>query len=126
MKTESESIEGHTLLFLLSLIHVTTLVGGLLPATFLVLALFKNPVSLLLMLLVLASLEQLGFLLFERVLLQLLDHVKSIVDLLLVLLLEIDDSVNIDWLVFVISVLFVFRQIILLLSFPFSTMSERS
>ena len=78
------------------------------------------------MLLVLASLEQLGFLLFECVLLQLLDHVKSIVDLLLVLLLEIDDSVNIDWLVFVIPVLFVFGQVILLLSFPFSTMSERS
>ena len=126
METESESIEGHTLLFLLSLIHVNTLVGGLLPATFLVLALLKDPVSLLLMLLVLAGLEQLGFLLFECVLLQLLDHVKSIVDLLLVLLLEIDDSVNIDWLVFVIPVLFVFGQVILLLSFPFSTMSKRS
>ena len=64
METESESIEGHTLLFLLSLIHVNNLVRGLLSATFLVLALLKDPVSLLLMLLVLAGLEQLGFLLF--------------------------------------------------------------
>ena len=74
------------------------------------LALLQDPLRLLLMLFVFPSLEQLGFLLLESVLLQLVDHFETIADLLFILLLEVDNSMNVDWFVLEVPMLFVIRH----------------
>ena len=132
----SESIELHTLLFLLSLVHVLASLsirtGRLLvfPAFFMLPLLEQNAIRLLLMpLLVFAAarFQQFIFVLLEGVLLQLLDHVETISDLLLVLLLEIDNSVNVHRLLLVLPMLFVvfFLNLLFVIS-PLRLVAERT
>ena len=120
----SKSIELHTLLFLLSLVHIIASLSFrtgrslALTTTFFMLPLLEqNAVRLLLMpLLVFAArFQQLVFVLLEGVLLQFLDHIETISDLLLVLLLEVDHSVNVHRLLLVLSMLFVLCWILHLL-----------
>ena len=132
----SEPIELHTLLFLLSLVHVLASLSVragrslVFPAFFMLPLLEQNAIRLLFMpFLVFTStcFQQFFFVLLEGVLLQLLDHIETISDLLLVLLLEIDHSVNVYRLLLVLSMLFVVFLLHLLLSVgAFRPVAERT
>jgi len=71
-----------------------------------VLALLKESLSLLFVFLLLfVAFQEFGLFLFELVLFNLGDHFETILNLLLILLLQVDHSVNVDWLLRIVTVL---------------------